>query len=91
MKRNSINQHLQSFNLPLRLLLVFMAIGLMISCEAEDDIPPPSAYVEPELVEGCEFEVIIPNLAEGVINFECGAPETTFFGEAAGSLTIELS
>ncbi len=92
MKRNFIKQHIQGFNLPLRIFLVFVAISMMASCEAEDDIPPPSAYVEPEPVdpgEGCEFEVIVPDLAEGVINFECGAPETTFFGEAAGSLTIE--
>src|SRR5690606_4971525 len=38
--------------------------------------------------EGCVYEVIVPVLADG-IDFECGAPETTFFGEAAGSLTIE--
>lgn len=92
MKRNIIKQHLQGFNLPLRMLLMFVAIGIMVSCEAEDDIPPPSAYVEPEPVdpgEGCEFEVIVPDLADGIVNFECGAPATTFFGEAAGTLTIE--
>ncbi len=93
MKRNNIKQNIQRFNLPLkRILLVFGVIGVLISCEAEDDMPPPSAYVEPEPVdpgEGCNDEVIIPNLAEGVVDFECGAPETTFFGEAAGSLTIE--
>ena len=89
MKRNFIKQHSQSFNLPLRMLLMFVAIGIMVSCEAEDDIPPPSAYEEPEPVEGCVYEVIVPDLADGVVNFECGAPATTFFGEAAGTLTIE--
>lgn len=92
MKRNTIQQKIQSFNLPLlRIFLVLGVIGSFISCEIEDDIPPKSAYVEPEPVdpgEGCVYEVIVPVLADG-IDFECGAPETTFFGEAAGSLTIE--
>lgn len=92
MKRNTIQQKNQSFNLPLlRIFLVLGVIGSFISCEIEDDIPPKSAYVEPEPVdpgEGCVYEVIVPVLADG-IDFECGAPETTFFGEAAGSLTIE--
>lgn len=91
MKRNFIKQHLQSFILPLRILLVVGILSILISCEAEDDIPPKSAYVEPEPEvpgEGCTYQVIIHDLPEG-IDFECGAPETTFFGEAAGSLTIE--
>ncbi len=90
MKRNIIKQQIQRFNLPLiHIFLVFGVFGLMISCEAEDDIPPESAYVEPEPVEGCIYEVIVPDLADGKIDFECGAPETNFFGAAAGSITIE--
>src|SRR5690606_631468 len=92
MKRNTIQQKIQSFKLPLlRIFLVLGVIGSFISCEIEDDIPPKSAYVEPEPVdpgEGCVYEVIVPVLADG-IDFECGAPETTFIGEAAGSLTNE--
>lgn len=92
MKRKSINQYIQNLNLPLiRILLVFGAIGLLNSCEIEDDIPPPSAYEEPEPIdpgEGCSYSVIVPDLAEG-IDFECGAPQTTFFGEAGGSINIE--
>lgn len=75
----------------LRSLLILGVIGLFNSCEVEDDIPPPSAYEEPEPVdpeEGCIYEVIVPDLAEG-IDFECGGPETTFFEEAEGSITIE--
>lgn len=82
MKRNNITQYIQSLNLPvIRLFVVFCVLSSLISCETEDDIPPPSAYVEPEPVdpgEGCTNEIIVPTLAEGVINFECGAPETTF-------------
>ena len=93
MKRNYIKQYIQSLNLPLiQILLVLGVFSILISCEMEDDIPPPSAYVEPEPEvpeEGCTYEVIVPDLAEGVIDFECGAPETTFFGEAAGSVTVE--
>lgn len=92
MKRTTLYQFIQNLNLlPIRILLVAGVFISLISCEIEDDIPPPSAYVEPEPVdpgEGCTYEVIVPVLAEG-IDFECGAPETTFFGEAAGSLTIE--
>ena len=91
MKRNTIQQYIQRLNFPL-ILLALGVFSSLISCEIEDDIPPPSAYVEPEPEEpgeGCTYEVIVPELADGVIDFECGAPETTFFGEAAGSLTIE--
>ncbi len=89
MKRNSLKKHIQSFNLPLiRILFVLGILSTMISCEAEDDIPPESAYVEPEPVEGCVFQVIVPELTEG-IDFECGAPEFTTFGEKDGSITIE--
>lgn len=92
MKNISVKQHIQRLNLPLLRILLAMGLFGIISCEIEDDLPPPSAYVEPEPEvpgEGCTYEVIVPELAEGVIDFECGAPETTFFGEAAGTLTIE--
>ncbi|MDT0647158.1 carbohydrate binding domain-containing protein [Zunongwangia sp. F260] len=95
MKRNSIIQNIQNFNLSLiRLLLLFGVFSIISSCETEDDIPPESAYVEPEPEvpgEGCTDEVMVPDqtdLAEG-IDFECGTPDTGFFGEAAGSITIE--
>ncbi len=91
MKRNNLIQNIQSFKLPLiRILLVFGIFSLIISCEAEDDIPPPSAYVAPEPVEGCIFTEIVPELAEG-IDFECGAPEFNTFGEKDGSITVEPS
>ena len=69
-------------------------LGTIISCETEDDIPPPSAYVpptpkpEPEPGEDCVFSTIVPELSEG-IDFECGGPEVTFFGEKDGSFTLE--
>jgi hypothetical protein len=92
MKRNNIIQNIQSFKLPvIRILLVFGIFSLIISCEAEDDIPPPSAYVAPEPVEGCIQLVGVPELSEG-INFECEYPEIGTFGETdAGSITVEPS
>lgn len=81
----------------LPLLVVLMVIGVLgtiISCETEDDIPPPSAYVpptpepEPEPGEDCTFSTIVPELSEGM-DFECGGPEVTFFGEKDGSFTLE--
>lgn len=69
-------------------------LGTIISCETEDDIPPPSAYVpptpepEPESGEDCVFSTIVPELSEG-IDFECGGPEVEFFGEIDGSFNLE--
>lgn len=69
-------------------------LGTIISCETEDDIPPPSAYVpptpepEPEPGEDCVFSTIVPELSEG-IDFECGGPEVEFFGEIDGSFNLE--
>ena len=89
MKRNNITQYIPNFNLPLiRILLVFGLFSILISCEAEDDIPPPSAWVEPEPVEGCVQVVGVPEISEG-IDFECQYPETNVFGEKDGSLTVE--
>ena len=92
MNRNRIKQYLKSINLPLTgTLLVFGVFSIIISCEVEDDIPPKSAFVAPEPVpegEPCTFGVFVPNIAEG-IDFECGAPETSVFGEADGSVVIE--
>lgn len=78
-------------------LSLFLMIGTLVgilSCEKEDDTPPPSAYVpptpepEPEPGEPCEFTTIVPELANG-IDFECGGPEVAFFGEKDGSFTLE--
>ncbi len=92
MKRNNIKKYVQRLSFPLvGLMLILGVFGIIISCETEDDIPPKSAYVAPEPIpptEDCVFGVIVPEIAEG-IDFECGAPETTFFGEKDGSLTIE--
>ncbi len=79
----------------LTLMLVFGTLVGMVSCEEEDDMPPPSAYVpptpepEPEPGEPCKFTTIVPDLAEG-LDFECGAPEITTFEENEGSLEIEF-
>ncbi len=66
------------------------AILVFAACETEDDIPPPSAFVEPEpLPDGeCTISIIVPEMADG-IDFECTAPETEFFGEKDGTITIE--
>ena len=87
MKRN-IKQDIQNIKLPfLRTLLVLGLFNIVVSCEV-DDMPPPSAWVAPEPVEGCVQVVGVPEISEGII-FECEYPETTVFGEKDGSLTVE--
>ncbi|MEH6678894.1 MAG: hypothetical protein V7724_00025 [Sediminicola sp.] len=87
--RNKINIPIP--NVYLVSLLVLGTWILVISCETEDDIPPPSAYVkpapEPDPEDCTTFTTIVPELSEG-ITFECGGPEVTFFGEKDGSFTL---
>ncbi|NDV44208.1 hypothetical protein [Flagellimonas sediminis] len=93
-----MNKYRNSKNIPsiaLSLMAIFFVLGtfgIIISCETEDDTPPPSAYVEPEPEPepepgDCTFETIVPELSEG-LDFECGGPEVTFFGEKDGSFTL---
>lgn len=79
------------------LMSLFLVLGIFmgtLSCDNLDDTPPPSAYVppipepEPEPGEPCKFETIVPELSGG-IDFECGGPEVTFFGDKDGSFTLE--
>ncbi|MBD0849994.1 carbohydrate binding domain-containing protein [Maribacter arenosus] len=81
-----------STRLPLIALIFGLGIiSIIISCETEDDIPPPSAYVEPEplpVVEGCPEDPIVNDISIG-LDFECGGPEISFFGEKDGSFTLE--
>ena len=82
-----------STRLPLLALIFGLGIiSLIISCEIEDDTPPPSAYVAPEplpVVEGCPEDPIVNDISTGM-DFECGGPEIDFFGEKDGSLTVEF-
>ncbi len=82
-----------STRLPLLALIFGLGmISLIISCEIEDDTPPPSAYVAPEplpVVEGCPEDPIVNDISTGM-DFECGGPEISFFGEKDGSLTVEF-
>jgi hypothetical protein len=81
----------KSFNIGLMLLLCSIITVLVSSCSKEDDIPPPSAYVEPEpdTTGACVFLIVTPELSdETVWDFECEGPEYTFFGEKDGSLSI---
>lgn len=94
MKKHNNNKNLNSARLPILFLLMAIGIlGTIVSCEMEDDLPPPSAYVppepepEPEPGEDCTFTTIVPELADGM-DFECGGPEVTFFGEKDGSFTL---
>ncbi|MCR9226002.1 MAG: hypothetical protein NXH90_01085 [Flavobacteriaceae bacterium] len=95
MKKHHNNKNISRSKLPIMALVMALGIlGTIISCETEDDIPPPSAYVpptpepEPEPGEDCTFSTIVPELSEGM-DFECGGPEVTFFGEKDGSFTLE--
>lgn len=71
-------------------IILLGAVLMFPACETEDDMPPPSAYVEPEpLPDGdCTIDIIVPEMADR-IDFECTAPATEFFGEKDGALTIE--
>lgn len=81
------------------LLALFLVLGIFVgilSCDNLDDTPPPSAYIpptpepEPEPGEPCKFEIIVPELANG-IDFECGGPEVSYFGEKEGtSFTLQF-
>ena len=70
--------------------LLFGIFILTVSCEIEDDMPPPSAYVEPDPAEGCQSKIVVPVLADG-LDFECGTPKTETFGEKDGTIKIEPS
>lgn len=69
------------------ILFFFGILILSVSCDTEDDMPPPSAYVEPDPSEGCQSKIIVPVLADG-LDFECGVPKTEYFGEKDGTITI---
>lgn len=95
MKKFRNNRKQVGTRLPvISLLVAFGCVVTLISCEQEDDTPPPSAYVAPEPQPApepgsdCTFSTITPEIAEG-IDFECGGPEVTFFGEKDGSFTLE--
>jgi len=86
-KRNSI---------PVFLMLMFISITAVLttSCNKEDDLPPPSAYVppEPDTTGACVFLIVNPELnGDETIDFECEGPEYTFFGEKDGTITIEYA
>lgn len=83
-------------SIPVFLLVAFLGMILfpLSSCDKEDDIPPPSAYVpeEPDTTGTCVFLNITPEvLADVVLDFECQGPEYTFFGQKDGALTIEYA
>jgi hypothetical protein len=71
-------------------LLLLLAVLVLPACEVEDDIPPPSAYVEPEETEDCFLLFVTPDLNAGAaLDFECEGPEEfSFFGEKDGTITI---
>ncbi len=80
--------------IPVFLMLVLFSITVLLitSCSKEDDIPPPSAYIEsePDPTGACVFLNVIPELNGGeALDFECEGPEYTFFGEKDGSITVE--
>ncbi|MEZ4884397.1 MAG: hypothetical protein R3E32_06615 [Chitinophagales bacterium] len=82
-------------NVPVLLMLVLfsMTIVFFASCNKEDDIPPPSAYIAPvpDTTGACVFLTgRSPELnGDEAIDFECEGPDYTFFGEKDGAITIE--
>jgi len=93
MKKNRNTQKKISTRLPFLALIFGLGIlGVIISCEIEDDTPPPSAFVAPEplpVVEGCPEDPVVNDINIG-LDFECGGPESSFFGEKDGTLTLEI-
>ncbi len=91
MKTNRNTKTKLSTRLPLLALIFgFGILGIIVSCETEDDIPPPSAFVAPDPlpeIVGCPEDVVVNDISAGM-DFECGGPEFTFFGEKDGSFTI---
>jgi hypothetical protein len=75
------------------LMLISISFIILPSCNTEDDIPPPSAYVPPVIdTSGCIFLTVMPELGgDEALDFECEGPEFTFFGEKDGSITIEYA
>ena len=84
-------------SMPIFFMLVLFSITMVFfaSCNKEDDIPPPSAYVapEPDTTGACVFLTgISPELnGEEAIDFECEGPDFTFFGEKDGTITIQFA
>lgn len=90
MKKNNI---FFGNSLPVFLMLTLISISFIIlpSCNKEDDIPPPSAYVPPVIdTSSCVFLNVVPELSgDEALDFECEGPaEFTFFGEKDGAITI---
>ena len=74
------------------MLMLFSMVSIFsTSCNKEDDIPPPSAYVPPVIdTSECVFLIINPELSgDEALAFECEGPEYTIFGDIdAATLTI---
>jgi hypothetical protein len=86
-KRNSLSVFLM-------LMLISISFIILPSCNKEDDIPPPTAYIPPviDTTGGCVFLTVLPELSgTEAIGFECEGPEYTFFGEKDGTLTISYA
>ena len=95
MKKSNLYFGKRNF-IPGFLLLVLFSITLTLlsSCSKEDDIPPMSSYVPPEIdtTGACVFLTVLPKLsAEEAIEFECEGPEYIVFGELSGTNVIEYT
>lgn len=89
--KNKTTRLLSRFNVLFFLMLIsLVSITLFSSCEKEDDIPPVSAYVEPEPPEGCVLVTVVPEFGEEAVDFDCEAPEFEVFGQAAGDITATV-
>ncbi len=89
--KNKTKPLFQKFNNTFLLVLVaLMFFALFSSCEKVDDIPPVSAYVEPEIPDDCILVTVTPVFGDEVVNFDCEAPEFESFGSAAGEITATI-
>ena len=94
MKSNT-KRLLSRFNILFFLMLIsLLSITLFSSCEEIDDVPPVSAYVEPEpLANPTEAENTIeaPTFSAVPIDFESANPEFEGFGQKDGDIVISVA
>ena len=93
MKKHRTNIRVPRTSILWSLIFIGALSVVNLSCEMEDDTPPPSAYVAPipePVTEDCTFKTVLPDISTG-LDFECEGPDVSFFGEKDGSLSLEFT
>ena len=72
------------------MLLLVVSITSLSSCKVEDDIPPVSAYVEPDPTENNSNRIEAPTFNGTPVDFETATPKFEAFGKNNGEMTIDV-